>query len=115
MPEKPLRPAPIPPHGRLRTYFHHVIRLSYVLPDLGMIAQPCLNIVDGLTGQARMEWNGEGRIADCLVAGDHVIATDACGSHLMGTDPALDWPHLPSAATAVRSPWRPNTASARRT
>ena len=86
---------PIPPHGRLRTYFHHVIRLSYVLPDLGMIAQPCLNIVDGLTGQARMEWNGEGRIADCLVAGDHVIATDACGSHLMGTDPALDWPHPP--------------------
>ena len=86
---------PIPPHGRLRTYFHHIIRLSYVLPDLGMIAQPCLNIIDGLTGQARMEWNGEGRIADCLVAGDHVIATDACGSHLMGTDPALDWPHPP--------------------
>ena len=86
---------PIPPHGRLRTYFHHVIRLSYVLPDLGMIAQPCLNIIDGLTGQARMEWNGEGRIANCLVAGDHVIATDACGSHLMGTDPALDWPHPP--------------------
>lgn len=86
---------PIPPHGRLRTYFHHVIRLSYVLPDLGMIAQPCLNIIDGLTGQARMEWHGEGRIADCLVAGDHVIATDACGSHLMGTNPALDWPHPP--------------------
>lgn len=86
---------PIPPHGRLRTYFHHVIRLSYVLPDLGMIAQPCLNIIDGLTGQARMEWNGEGRIADCLVAGDHIIATDACGSHLMGTDPRLDWPTPP--------------------
>ncbi len=86
---------PIPPHGRLRTYFHHVIRLSYVLPDLGRIAQPCLNIIDGLTGQARMEWNGEGRIADCLVAGDHIIATDACGSHLMGTDPRLDWPTPP--------------------
>ena len=86
---------PIPPHGRLRTYFHHVIRLSYVLPDLGLIAQPCLNIIDGLTGQARMEWGGEGRIGDCLVAGDHVIATDACGSYLMGTDPRLDWPHPP--------------------
>ena len=86
---------PIPPHGRLRTYFHHVIRLSHVLPDLGLIAQPCLNIIDGLTGQARMEWGGEGRIADCLVAGDHIIATDACGSHLMGTDPRLDWPHPP--------------------
>ena len=86
---------PMPPHGRLRTYFHHVIRLSYVLPDLGLIAQPCLNIIDGLTGQARMEWGGEGRIADCLVAGDHIIATDACGSYLMGTDPRLDWPTPP--------------------
>ena len=86
---------PIPPHGRLRTYFHHVIRLSYVLPDLGLITQPCLNIIDGLTGQARREWGGEGRICDVLIAGDHVIATDACGMHLMGTDPHLDWPHPP--------------------
>ncbi len=86
---------PIPPHGRVRTYFHHVIRLSYVLPDLGLITQPCLNIIDGLTGQARREWGGEGRICDALIAGDHVIATDACGMHLMGTDPHLDWPHPP--------------------
>ena len=86
---------PIPPHGRVRTYFHHVIRLSYVLPDLGLITQPCLNIIDGLTGQARREWGGEGRICDVLIAGDHVIATDACGMHLMGTDPHLDWPHPP--------------------
>ena len=86
---------PILPHGRVRTYFHHVIRLSYVLPDLGLITQPCLNIIDGLTGQARREWGGEGRICDALIAGDHVIATDACGSYLMGTDPRLDWPHPP--------------------
>ena len=86
---------PIPPHGRVRTYFHHVIRLSYVLPDLGLITQPCLNIIDGLTGQARREWGGEGRICDALIAGDHVIATDACGSYLMGTDPRLDWPNPP--------------------
>ena len=86
---------PIPPHGRVRTYFHHVIRLSYVLPDLGLITQPCLNIIDDLTGQARREWGGEGRICDVLIAGDHVIATDACGMHLMGTDPHLDWPHPP--------------------
>jgi uncharacterized protein (DUF362 family) len=86
---------PIPPHGRVRTYFHHVIRLSYVLPDLGLITQPCLNIIDALTGQARREWGGEGRICDALIAGDHVIATDACGMHLMGTDPNLDWPHPP--------------------
>ena len=86
---------PIQPHGRVRTYFHHVIRLSYVLPDLGLITQPCLNIIDGLTGQARREWGGDGRICDALIAGDHVIATDACGSYLMGTDPRLDWPNPP--------------------
>ncbi|MCZ6681313.1 MAG: DUF362 domain-containing protein [Candidatus Poribacteria bacterium] len=86
---------PIPPYGRVRTYFHHVIRLSYVLPDLGLITQPCLNIIDGLTGQARREWGGEGRICNALIAGDHVIATDACGTYLMGTDPRLDWPHPP--------------------
>ncbi len=86
---------PIPPHGRVRTYFHHPIRLSYVLPDLGQIANPCLNIIDGLTGQSKMEWGGEGRICDALIAGDHIVATDACGTHLMGTDPALDWPNPP--------------------
>ena len=86
---------PIPPHGRLRTYYHHVIRLSYVLPDLGMIENPCLNIIDALTGQARVEWGGEGRICDALIAGDHVIATDACGTYLMGTEPGLDYPHPP--------------------
>ena len=86
---------PIPPHGRVRSYFHHAIRLSYVLPDLGLITRPCLNIIDALTGQARREWGGEGRICDALIAGDHVIATDACGSHLMGTDPGLDWPPPP--------------------
>jgi uncharacterized protein (DUF362 family) len=86
---------PIPPHGRVRSYFHHVIRLSYVLPDLGIITQPCLNIIDGLTGQSGREWGGEGRICDTLMAGDHVIATDACGASLMGHDPALDWPTPP--------------------
>ena len=86
---------PIQPHGRVRNYYHHVIRLSHVLPDLGLITQPCLNIIDGLTGQARREWGGEGRICDALVAGDHVVATDACGTYLMGTDPASDWPNPP--------------------
>ncbi len=65
------------------------------MPDLGLIAQPCLNIVDGLTGQSKQEWGGEGRICNALIAGDHIIATDACGTYLMGTDPALDWPHPP--------------------
>jgi uncharacterized protein (DUF362 family) len=86
---------PIAPHGRARTYYHHPIRLSYVLPDLGMITQPCLNIIDALTGQSGREWGGEGRIGDTLIAGDHVIATDACGASLMGHDPTLDWPTPP--------------------
>ena len=83
------------PAGRVRTYYHHVIRLSYVLADLGKILKPCLNIVDALTGQWGREWGGEGRITNALLAGDHVTATDACGSYLMGTDPASDWPAPP--------------------
>ncbi|MDP6038685.1 MAG: DUF362 domain-containing protein, partial [Candidatus Latescibacteria bacterium] len=83
------------PHGRVRSYYHHFIRLSYVLPDLGMITQPCLNIVDALTGQWGREWGGQGRICNALIAGDQVTATDACGAHLMGHDPASDWPTPP--------------------
>jgi hypothetical protein len=83
------------PAGRVRTYFHHVIRLPYVLTDLGLILQPCLNIVDALTAQSGREWDGEGRIADALLAGDHVTATDAVGTTLMGHDPASDWPTPP--------------------
>lgn len=88
-------PPITPPKGRTRTYFHHAIRLSYVLPDLAMITNPCLNIIDALTGQWGREWEGEGRIADALIAGDQITATDACGTHLMGHDPASDWPTPP--------------------
>lgn len=86
---------PMPPYGRTRSYYHHIIRLSYVLPDLGLITRPCLNIIDALTGQARREWGGEGRVCDALIAGDHIVATDACGAYLMGHDPAADWPTPP--------------------
>ena len=88
-------PPMTPPSGRVRTYFHHAIRLSYVLPDLAMITNPCLNIIDGLTGQWGREWGGQGRICDALMAGDQITATDACGAHLMGHDPASDWPTAP--------------------
>jgi len=88
-------PPMAPPEGRTRSYYHHLIRLSYVLPDLAMIVHPCLNIVDGLTGQRGREWGGEGRVTDALLAGDHPIATDACGAHLMGHDPQSDWPTQP--------------------
>ncbi len=84
-----------PPGGRVRKYFHHIIRLPYVLPDLGLITQPCLNIIDALTGQTHREWDGRGRICNALIAGDQVTATDACGAHLMGHDPTTDWPTPP--------------------
>jgi len=88
-------PPMAPPEGRTRAYFHHLIRLSYVLPDLALITRPCLNIIDALTAQRGQEWGGEGRITDALIAGDHPIATDACGAHLMGHDPTADWPTPP--------------------
>jgi hypothetical protein len=67
--------------------------MPYMLADLGRIYNPALNILDGLVTQAGGEW-GPGdhpRICNTLVAGDQVIATDACGAHLMGHDPAEDW------------------------
>jgi len=88
-------PPTIPPEGRTRSYFHHLIRLSYVLPDLAMITRPCLNIIDGLVGQTGREWRGRGVIGDRLIAGDHPISTDACGAYLMGHDPQSDWPTPP--------------------
>ena len=60
-----------------------------------MITKPCLNIVEALTGQWGREWGGEGRICNALMAGDHPVATDACGMTLMGHDPHSDWPIPP--------------------
>ncbi|MEW6752997.1 MAG: DUF362 domain-containing protein [Candidatus Latescibacterota bacterium] len=88
-------PPFLPPQGRTRSYYHHLIRLSYVLPDLALITRPCLNVIDGLVGQYGREWRGQGRIANALIAGDHPIATDACGAWLMGHDPQADWPTPP--------------------
>lgn len=79
--------------GRPRHYYHHLIRLPYVLADIGRIFNPTLNIIDGLVCQAGEEW-GRGdhpRICNMLMAGDQVIATDACGTMLMGHDPHSDW------------------------
>ncbi len=84
-----------PPEGRTRSYYHHLIRLSYVLPDLAMITRPCLNIIEALVGQAGREWDGRGRVGNALIAGDHCIATDACGAYLMGHEPTADWPTPP--------------------
>lgn len=87
--------TPTEPHGRERQYFHHSVRLPYVLVDLGRIVQPTLSLIDALVAQSGREWNGQGRVADALVVGDHVIATDACTAHLMGHDPMGDWPDHP--------------------
>jgi uncharacterized protein (DUF362 family) len=86
---------PREPYGRSRSYFHHIIRLPYVLTDLGQLFNPALNIVDALVAQSGREWAGEPRIGDTLVAGDQVVATDACAARLMGQDPAGDWPEAP--------------------
>lgn len=86
---------PMEPYGRARPYFHHIIRLSHVLVDLGLLAKPALNIIDGLIGQSGREWGGQGRVCDTLVAGDHTIATDAAGAYLMGFHPLIDWPNQP--------------------
>lgn len=87
--------SPLPPQGRPRAYFHHMVRLPYSMVDFGMILKPCLNIIDGLIGQTGQEWGGKGRVTDVLIAGDHVTASDVCGAHLMGNDPAGDWPTPP--------------------
>jgi len=84
---------PLQPLGRPRGYYHHLVRMPYMLADIGRILHPALNIIDGLVCQAGQEW-GKGdhpRICNTLVAGDQVIATDACGAHLMGHDPQSDW------------------------
>lgn len=81
------------PGGRPRTYYHHICRMPYMLADLARIYNPALNILDGLVAQAGEEW-GVGdhpRICNTLIAGDQVLATDACAATLMGHDPQADW------------------------
>jgi uncharacterized protein (DUF362 family) len=79
--------------GRPRHYYHHLVRMPYMLADLGRIFNPALNIIDGLVSQTAEEWEpgNHPRVCDTLVAGDQVIATDACGATLMGHDPQSDW------------------------
>ena len=87
--------CPVHPDCRPRQYFHHFIRLPFVLADLGRILQPDLNIVDGLVGQSQREWGGNAWTSETLLAGDQLIATDLCGAVLMGHDPFSDWPAPP--------------------
>ncbi|MGE5221898.1 MAG: DUF362 domain-containing protein [Omnitrophica WOR_2 bacterium] len=85
--------VPLEPLGRPRGYYHHLVRMPYMLADLGRIFNPVLNIIDGMVCQAGEEW-GRGdqpRVCNTLVAGDQVVATDACTAYLMGHDPQSDW------------------------
>ena len=107
--------VPREPHGRSRQYFHHIIRMPYMLADIGRIFNPALNIIDALVGQAGREWGdgvGLGRVVDGLIAGDHAIATDAVGTMLMGHDPAEDCPPNRTSAIATPCSWRRRAASA---
>lgn len=91
--------TPLEPYGRARQYFHHLVRLPYVLADLGRIYNPTLNILDALVSQAGREWGngdeGPPLVTNTLIAGDQVVATDACAARLMGHDPQDDWPSPP--------------------
>lgn len=87
-----LMPIDLP--GRPRQYLHHLVRMPYMLTDIGRIFDPVLNIVDGLIGQASYEWCDQedtGREVNALIAGDQVVATDAVMAHIMGHDPMADW------------------------
>lgn len=88
---------PLQSLGRPRAYYHHLVRLPYMLADLGRLFDPALNIVDGLVCQAGEEWGvgDQPRICNTLIAGDQAVATDACGAYLMGHDPQSDWPSPP--------------------
>ena len=90
--------SPVEPYGRPRPYYHHLIRMPYMLTDLGKIYDPVLNVVDGMICQAGSEWWGGNecaRIMNTIMAGDHPVAVDACMARLMGHDPAADWPAPP--------------------
>jgi uncharacterized protein (DUF362 family) len=85
---------PTEPRARPRHYYHHLVRMPYMLVDIGRFYNPALNIIDALTAQAGQEWGWGAEknfVGNTLIAGDHVISTDAVGATLMGHDPAADW------------------------
>ena len=83
------------PDGRSRQYYHHLVRMPYMLADIGRLFNPTLNILDGLIAQAGAEWSATGqeapRITNMLIAGDHPVTTDVVGTYLMGLEPTQDW------------------------
>ncbi len=90
-----LVPMHEPGGGRARQYFHHLVRMPYMLADIGRLFNPALCILDALFGQAGGEWSHTKqevpRVVNALIAGDHPVSTDAVATHLMGHDPQSDW------------------------
>jgi uncharacterized protein (DUF362 family) len=87
-----IMPTALP--SRPRHYYHHLVRMPYMLTDIGRMLDPALNIVDALVGQASYEWSEEedtGRVVNTLIAGDNIIATDAVMTTIMGHNPQSDW------------------------
>ena len=48
--------VPQEPQGRARQYYHHLVRMPYVMADIGCIFDPALNVIDALVSQAGREW-----------------------------------------------------------
>ena len=85
---------PFEPAGRPRVYYHHLVRMPYMLADLAKLYDPALSILDGMVCQTGEEWGkGEGlvRFGNCITAGDNCIATDSAGAALMGHTTQDDW------------------------
>lgn len=78
------------PHFHSRHYFHHYVRMPYMLADLADIFQPALSILDALWSVSEREWGGKPVITNLLLAGENAVALDAVGTFLMGGDPMAD-------------------------
>ena len=84
----------VPGAVRPRHYYHHLVRMPYMLADIGRILDPALNVVDAIVAQPGREWADEkndGVAINAILAGDNPTATDACMAWLMGHDPDADW------------------------
>jgi uncharacterized protein (DUF362 family) len=73
-----------------RPYFHHFVRLPYMLADLADAFDPALSVIDGLWSATGREWRGEALETNLLMAGDNSFALDAIGTTLMGGNPLAD-------------------------
>jgi len=77
---------------RKKSKYH--TKLDHVIADISTFLKPRLNIVDatvGLEGYGPFE--GEQVKLDLLIAGDNIVATDACAAAIMGFEPSTI-PHL---------------------